>query len=127
MFLQPYIYKTLSARGPAAIERKAPSINMHALLRWLAHMQGRGIELGGFKGRTNKLVDGCYSWWVGGCFPLVDGLLDAGASAATRELSSEKAPQTESTPAPTEDSEWHDVDGKCVSPSSASLSVIVCV
>ena len=27
---------------------------------------------GGFSGRTNKLVDGCYSHWVGGCWPLVE-------------------------------------------------------
>ena len=26
---------------------------------------------GGFQGRTNKLVDGCYSFWVGGVFPLM--------------------------------------------------------
>lgn len=26
---------------------------------------------GGFQGRTNKLVDGCYSFWVGGLFPLL--------------------------------------------------------
>lgn len=31
------------------------------LLRWSASCQG-GME-GGFMGRTNKLVDGCYSWW----------------------------------------------------------------
>lgn len=34
-------------------------------------MQGDEAELGGFKGRTNKLVDGCYSWWVGGVFNLL--------------------------------------------------------
>ena len=27
---------------------------------------------GGFAGRTNKLVDGCYSHWVGGCWPLLE-------------------------------------------------------
>lgn len=26
---------------------------------------------GGFQGRTNKLVDGCYSTWQGGVFPLL--------------------------------------------------------
>ena len=26
---------------------------------------------GGFNGRTNKLVDGCYSFWQGGVFPLI--------------------------------------------------------
>lgn len=35
-------------------------------------MQG-SVE-GGFMGRTNKLVDGCYSYWVGALFPLVASL-----------------------------------------------------
>eukprot|EP00299_Pterocystis_sp_00344_P007443 c2415_g1_i1.p1 GENE.c2415_g1_i1~~c2415_g1_i1.p1 ORF type:complete len:161 (+),score=24.97 c2415_g1_i1:258-740(+) len=26
---------------------------------------------GGFQGRTNKLVDGCYSWWQAGMFPIL--------------------------------------------------------
>lgn len=26
---------------------------------------------GGFQGRTNKLVDGCYSFWGAGDFPLL--------------------------------------------------------
>jgi len=37
------------------IIRKIPSIDVDNLLRWLVHMH---VELGGFKGRTNKLVDG---------------------------------------------------------------------
>ena len=32
---------------------------------------------GGFNGRTNKLVDGCYSFWQGGLFPLLEDLLGA--------------------------------------------------
>lgn len=30
---------------------------------------------GGFQGRTNKLVDGCYSFWQGGTFPLIAAIL----------------------------------------------------
>jgi len=30
-----------------------------------------GVE-GGFQGRTNKLVDGCYSTWQAGLFPILD-------------------------------------------------------
>jgi protein farnesyltransferase subunit beta len=45
--------------------------------RWAVARQMR-LE-GGFQGRTNKLVDGCYSFWVGGVFPLLRDLLrDAG-------------------------------------------------
>jgi protein farnesyltransferase subunit beta len=38
-------------------------------------MQGLPIEGGGFRGRTNKLVDGCYSWWCAGAFPLLRALM----------------------------------------------------
>jgi len=37
-------------------------------------LQGSEAELGGFKGRTNKLVDGCYSWWCGGAFAILEAL-----------------------------------------------------
>jgi protein farnesyltransferase subunit beta len=30
---------------------------------------------GGFQGRTNKLVDGCYSFWVGALLPLIQAVL----------------------------------------------------
>lgn len=51
-----------------------PQIDIKTLTRWLVGMQGSEIELGGFKGRTNKLVDGCYSWWCGGAFALLEAL-----------------------------------------------------
>lgn len=40
-----------------------------ALLRWLVFRQMK-LE-GGFQGRTNKLVDGCYSFWQGSIFPMI--------------------------------------------------------
>ncbi|XP_033734614.1 protein farnesyltransferase subunit beta-like [Pecten maximus] len=42
--------------------------DLRACLRWTANRQMR-FE-GGFQGRTNKLVDGCYSFWQAGAFPL---------------------------------------------------------
>ncbi|KAF8649327.1 hypothetical protein AX16_005882 [Volvariella volvacea WC 439] len=54
--------------------QQQPTINIPNLTRWLVQMQGSEAELGGFKGRTNKLVDGCYAWWVGGAFALLEGL-----------------------------------------------------
>ena len=30
---------------------------------------------GGFNGRTNKLVDSCYNFWVGACFPMLKDAL----------------------------------------------------
>ena len=32
---------------------------------------------GGFQGRTNKLVDACYSFWQGGLFPLFRYIIES--------------------------------------------------
>mmetsp|Transcript_5893 Transcript_5893/g.6125 ORF Transcript_5893/g.6125 Transcript_5893/m.6125 type:complete len:446 (+) Transcript_5893:1476-2813(+) len=45
--------------------------------RWLLHMQ-TSVE-GGFRGRTNKLVDSCYSYWQGAAFPVLS-LIERGLS-----------------------------------------------
>ncbi|KAK1922572.1 terpenoid cyclases/protein prenyltransferase alpha-alpha toroid [Papiliotrema laurentii] len=50
------------------------SIDVNAAIRWSVLMQGEAIEAGGFRGRSNKLVDGCYSWWVGGGLPVLEEL-----------------------------------------------------
>ncbi|KAH8920832.1 terpenoid cyclases/Protein prenyltransferase [Atractiella rhizophila] len=47
------------------------SLDLGNLYRWAAGLQGLPIEGGGFRGRTNKLVDGCYNWWCGGLFPIL--------------------------------------------------------
>lgn len=52
-------------------------LNWNNLLRWASGLQAMPIEGGGFRGRTNKLVDGCYGWWGGGLFGLLDGLMSA--------------------------------------------------
>lgn len=44
-------------------------LDLKSMLRWAVHRQ-LSIE-GGFNGRTNKLVDGCYSYWVGAMLPLL--------------------------------------------------------
>lgn len=44
-------------------------VDVPALLDWAA-MRQMSFE-GGFQGRTNKLVDACYSFWVGAIFPLL--------------------------------------------------------
>ncbi|KAL9126442.1 MAG: hypothetical protein Q9217_004513 [Psora testacea] len=48
-------------------------IDMPLLVSWLSSRQY--APEGGFSGRTNKLVDGCYSHWVGGCWPIVEATL----------------------------------------------------
>ncbi|XAR51859.1 Protein farnesyltransferase [Bertholletia excelsa] len=50
---------------------EANRLDLPSLINWVAFRQG--IE-GGFQGRTNKLVDGCYSFWQGGVSALVQRL-----------------------------------------------------
>ncbi|ONK72736.1 uncharacterized protein A4U43_C04F22640 [Asparagus officinalis] len=47
-------------------------LDLPRLLDWVAFRQG--VECG-FQGRTNKLVDGCYSFWQGGVLALMQRLL----------------------------------------------------
>jgi protein farnesyltransferase subunit beta len=95
--LQPFI--TVGSSGASK-----PSINLKTLLRWLAQMQGAEIELGGFRGRTNKLVDGCYSWWVGGSFALLEALGVGGSRGLDPEHGD----------ADGDEEAWYDVDGSFI-------------
>lgn len=54
------------------------------LLRWTCNRQMK-LE-GGFQGRTNKLVDGCYSFWQGGVFPLLHNLITNEETCPSRWL-----------------------------------------
>lgn len=45
-------------------------LDLHSLTHWLSSRQAS--PEGGYNGRTNKLVDGCYSHWVGGCWPILE-------------------------------------------------------
>ena len=94
VLLQPYLalYRTTMS--------STPSIDLKNLLRWLTQMQGTEIELGGFKGRTNKLVDGCYSWWCGGSFALLEALGVGGIQNA----------DPEEVPIDPSDESWVDID-----------------
>lgn len=49
-------------------------IDVPKLISWLSSRQY--APEGGFAGRTNKLVDGCYSHWIGGCWPLLEACLE---------------------------------------------------
>ena len=97
VLLQPYL-NTLSQHTTSI---PIPSINLKNLLRWLTQMQGTEIELGGFKGRTNKLVDGCYSWWCGGSFALLEAL---GVGGTQNTPPGEVAIDSS-------DESWTDIDG----------------
>lgn len=45
-------------------------LDIPLLIHWLSARQC--APEGGYNGRTNKLVDGCYSHWVGGCWAIVE-------------------------------------------------------
>ncbi len=60
------------------------------------------MEAGGFRGRTNKLVDGCYGWWVGGGFAVLEELL-------RREKAGGHIPSVD---VEEKDDEWEDVPGE---------------
>lgn len=48
-------------------------LDVELLIKWLSERQY--APEGGFAGRTNKVVDGCYSHWIGGCWPLVEAAI----------------------------------------------------
>ena len=93
---------------PSPSSPPSPTIDARSLLRWCVQMQGIPSELAGFKGRTNKLVDGCYSCWVGGCVVLAESLLGV---AAHHDAPADEQSRTEEEGSEAEKS-WEDVDGK---------------
>lgn len=57
-------------------------VDVEALLGWLARRQ-MSFE-GGFNGRANKLVDGCYSFWQGGAIAIVSQIVLAQRTYQTK-------------------------------------------
>ncbi|VDB99893.1 unnamed protein product [Peniophora sp. CBMAI 1063] len=86
-------------------EDKEPKVDLKRLARWAVGMQGAEIEVGGFRGRTNKLVDGCYSWWCGGVFDLLESL--GVVTAGGREKEGEGVEHREAEEA---EEGWDDAD-----------------
>ncbi|KAK3111120.1 CAAX farnesyltransferase (FTase) subunit beta [Teratosphaeriaceae sp. CCFEE 6253] len=64
-------------------------LDVHALAHWLASMQT--TPEGGFSGRPNKLVDACYSHWVGACFALIEAASPVPADTETAPLWNKEA------------------------------------
>ncbi|KAG5277253.1 hypothetical protein AALO_G00115420 [Alosa alosa] len=60
---------TFCGTAAMVILGKEHMLDLKALLRWVTSRQMR-FE-GGFQGRCNKLVDGCYSFWQAGLLPLL--------------------------------------------------------
>uniref|UniRef100_A0A183C343 Protein farnesyltransferase subunit beta n=1 Tax=Globodera pallida TaxID=36090 RepID=A0A183C343_GLOPA len=66
-----------------ALLRKLHLVNIDAALKWLVNRQ-MTFE-GGFQGRANKLVDGCYSYWNAACFSALE-CFDPGQTKPFRKL-----------------------------------------
>ncbi|KAJ2689397.1 CAAX farnesyltransferase (FTase) subunit beta [Coemansia spiralis] len=64
---------TLCGLAALDILGKTDLLRLDRLARWMSARQ-LAFE-GGFNGRTNKLVDGCYSYWMGGAFPILQKAL----------------------------------------------------
>jgi protein farnesyltransferase subunit beta len=64
---------TFCGLAALALIDRVDVINLPNLLNWVVCCQGK-VE-GGFRGRTNKLVDGCYSFWQGGVFPILQQIM----------------------------------------------------
>ncbi|KYO25880.1 protein farnesyltransferase subunit beta-like [Alligator mississippiensis] len=60
---------TFCGLAALVILKKEHLLNLKSLLHWVTSRQMR-FE-GGFQGRCNKLVDGCYSFWQAGLLPLL--------------------------------------------------------
>lgn len=68
------------SQNPAKWSQKnslaSSKLDLDAALRWAVWQQGTALEGGAMRGRTNKLVDGCYGWFSGGgLFTCLGGLL----------------------------------------------------
>lgn len=67
--VSPFVIK--SADGKKEVEwqqnqsASSSTLDIEQVARWSSWQQGMPIEGGGFRGRTNKLVDGCYGWFSG--------------------------------------------------------------
>jgi hypothetical protein len=63
---------TFCGLAALALAGRAGALDLPRLARWAAARQSWAE--GGFNGRTNKLADGCYSFWQGGVFALLHQL-----------------------------------------------------
>ncbi|KAJ5082166.1 geranylgeranyl transferase type 2 subunit beta [Penicillium argentinense] len=57
--------------GALSIAGRLDLVNKDRLGAWLSERQ---VDNGGFNGRPEKLVDACYTWWVGSSLAMIDRL-----------------------------------------------------
>lgn len=66
------LLEMLSEKKPDSFSTKKlhEFVNIDRFIDWLAHRQDS--LNGGLNGRNNKLVDGCYAFWIGACGTILD-------------------------------------------------------
>jgi len=96
----------------------ATNIDMDALVGWLARRQ-LGYE-GGFSGRANKLVDGCYSFWQGGAMTIVSAHYNNNINNQHQEASTNSTARRRDVWLPTQKQETNG------DPSSMEATSTVC-
>lgn len=52
-----------------ALMGRLQDIDISRLLLWMSQRQ---VSFGGFNGRTNKLIDSCYSFWIGATYNILN-------------------------------------------------------
>lgn len=57
------------------LDKPLDQLNLDKLIRWSVARQYQ-LE-GGLSGRTNKLVDACYGFWIGGVYALIETFIGA--------------------------------------------------
>ena len=73
---------TYCGAATLALLDRMPALNVPALAAWASQRQN--AFCGGFDGRTNKLADGCYSFWQGALFPLLASCKNSSLVSALR-------------------------------------------
>ena len=79
-----YFHHGTPATSSSSSTMSSPRLDIQSLIGWLSRRQ-QSFE-GGFSGRSNKLVDGCYSFWQGGAIAITSAAVAQIADGDTTPL-----------------------------------------
>ncbi|CEH18799.1 Beta subunit of farnesyltransferase [Ceraceosorus bombacis] len=105
-----------------ASELPEPRIDVSALVAWSASLQANAADGGGFRGRTNKLVDGCYGWFSGGgMFTCLQAAVEMEAGEWWKEAETGSIPAQSTGEAMEADDVWQAADDPLFLPADGVL------
>jgi protein farnesyltransferase subunit beta len=70
-----------------ALLGRLQDLDVSLLVEWMSQRQ---VQFGGFNGRTNKLIDSCYSFWIGAVFNILNDYFKGKMSVNDHLLYSER-------------------------------------